>query len=229
MRLDKYLSECGLGTRSEVKSIIKSGKVSVNDIVVKKPNENIDLKDYISCNGEKLEYKQYRYYLINKPKGCVCALKDNLYPTIMEYLQGENIKDCAPVGRLDLDTEGALLVTNDGRLAHKLLNPSKHVKKIYLVTLDKECPESAIKEFEDGIDIGDEKITLPAILNILDDRKTARLMIHEGRFHQVKRMFKAVGCTVIELKRESFGNLTVEGLKLGEYKEILRSDIYIEE
>lgn len=229
MRLDKFLSDCGLGTRSEVKELIKANKVSIDGVIAKKPSEKVDLKAEVICDGKKLEFKQFRYYLINKPKGCVCALKDNLHPTIMEYLLNENIKDCAPVGRLDLDTEGALLITNDGRLAHKMLSPSKHVKKTYLAQLDKNCPQSAVEDFKIGIDIGEEKLTLPAELSILENEKTVRLTIYEGRFHQVKRMFKAVGCTVIELKRESFGNLTIDGLSVGEYKEILRDDIYFEE
>ena len=135
-------------------------------------------------------------------------------------------KDCSPVGRLDLDTEGLLLITNDGRLSHELLSPTHHVSKTYYAKLDKPVPQDAVRLFKDGIDIGDEKPTLPAELDILDeDFPSARLTIYEGRFHQVKRMFKAVGCEVTYLRRESFGSLTLENLPKGEYKKITINEI----
>ena len=151
--------------------------------------------------------------------------QDNVHKTVMEYFPDDiRAKDIAPVGRLDLDTEGLLLFTNDGPLTHHLLSPTHHIPKTYYAILDKEVPESAVELFKSGVDIGDDKPTLPAELVILSD-KEAELTIHEGRFHQVKRMFEAVGCTVTYLKRLSMGSLTLEELQKGEYRKLTEEEV----
>lgn len=230
MRLDKYLAECGFGTRSEVKKYIKAKQITVNGQIAQKPEIKIDENnDKICHKGTPVLYEKYVYYLFHKPAGCVTALKDNLYPTVMDYFPEEiRTKGIAPVGRLDLDTEGLLLLTNDGALTHHLLSPTHHVPKTYYAVLDKEVPERAILEFQNGVDIGDEKLTLPAKLVLLPigtDKEgnsiySAKLTICEGRFHQVKRMFETQGCKVTYLKRISMGNLELGALKKGEYQKI---------
>ncbi len=227
MRLDKFLCDCQLGTRSEVKKIVKAGRVSVNDSVTKASDLKIDEnKDIICLDNKQVFYEKYLYYIFHKPAGCVTANKDNLHKTVMDYMPEECRKDCSPVGRLDLDTEGLLLITNDGRLSHELLSPAHHVIKTYYARLDKPVPEEAVQLFRDGVDIGDDKLTLPADLEILhEDSPAARLSISEGRFHQVKRMFKAVGCEVTYLRRETFGSLELKDLPIGTYKKITIDDI----
>ncbi|SFG31433.1 16S rRNA pseudouridine516 synthase [Lachnospiraceae bacterium C7] len=228
MRLDKFLAEVGVGTRTEVKKIIKKKQILVNGETALKPemkiNENSDVIEY---NGNIIKYQKYYYYLLNKPAGCVTALKDNMFKTVMDCLDSDirKIKGFAPVGRLDKDTEGLLLLTNDGQLTHHLLSPAHHVSKKYYAKLDKKVENDSIELFEKGIDIGDDKPTLPSKLEILEDGYSAYLTITEGRFHQVKRMFKAVGCEVIYLKRVQMGKVTLDGLDIGEYRELTPEEI----
>ena len=226
MRIDKYLADCGIGTRSEVKKYIKAKQITVNGEVVSKPEQKIDENNDVVCfKGEPISYEKYVYYLFHKPAGCVTAKQDNVHKTVMEYFPEEiRAKDIAPVGRLDLDTEGLLLFTNDGPLTHHLLSPTHHIPKTYYAVLDKEVPESAVELFKNGVDIGDDKLTLPAELVILS-AKEAELTIHEGRFHQVKRMFEAVGCTVTYLKRLSMGSLTLGDLENGEYRKLTEDEV----
>lgn len=226
MRIDKYLADCGLGTRSEVKKYIKAKQITANDEVVMKPEQKIDENNDVVCfKGMPISYEKYVYYLLHKPAGCVTAKQDNVHKTVMEYFSEEiRSKDIAPVGRLDLDTEGLLLFTNDGPLTHHLLSPTHHIPKTYYAVLDKEVPESAIELFKNGVDIGDDKLTLPAELVILT-AKEAELTIHEGRFHQVKRMFEAVGCTVTYLKRLSMGSLLLGDLEKGEYRKLTEEEV----
>lgn len=226
LRIDKYLADCGIGTRSEVKKYIKAKQVTVNGVLVAKPEQKIDENiDEVCFKGQLISYEKYVYYLLHKPAGCVTAKQDNVHKTVMEYFPEEiRAKDIAPVGRLDLDTEGLLLFTNDGPLTHHLLSPTHHIPKTYYAVLDKEVPESAIELFKNGVDIGDDKLTLPAELVILSD-KEAELTIHEGRFHQVKRMFEAIGCTVTYLKRLSMGSLTLGALQKGEYRKLSEDEV----
>ena len=226
LRLDKYLCDCGIGTRSEVKKYIKNKQITVNGEVVAKPEQKIDENaDAVCFKGQPINYEKYVYYLLHKPAGCVTAKQDNVHKTVMEYFPDDiRAKDIAPVGRLDLDTEGLLLFTNDGPLTHHLLSPTHHIPKTYYAILDKEVPESAIELFENGVDIGDDKLTLPAELKILSERE-AELTIHEGRFHQVKRMFEAVGCTVTYLKRLTMGSLALGDLKKGEYRKLTEDEV----
>lgn len=237
LRIDKYLADCGIGTRSEVKKYIKAKQITVNGEVVLKPEQKIDEnKDVVCFKGQPISYEKYVYYLLHKPAGCVTAKQDNVHKTVMEYFPEDiRAKDIAPVGRLDLDTEGLLLFTNDGPLTHHLLSPTHHIPKTYYAILDKEVPEAAIELFENGVDIGDDKLTLPAELTIFpvkanetgEDMYSAELTIHEGRFHQVKRMFEAVGCTVTYLKRLSMGGLTLGELKKGEYRKLTGEEIQV--
>ena len=235
LRIDKYLADCGIGTRSEVKKYIKAKQITVNGELVGKPEQKIEeITDVICFKGQPICYEKYVYYLFHKPAGCVTAKQDNVHKTVMEYFPDDiKAKDIAPVGRLDLDTEGLLLFTNDGPLTHHLLSPTHHIPKTYYAILDKEVPHIAIELFEKGVDIGDDKPTLPAELVILDITKdemgnevySAELTIHEGRFHQVKRMFEAVGCTVTYLKRLSMGALVLGELKKGEYRKLTDKEV----
>jgi len=226
MRIDKYLADCGIGTRSEVKKHIKSKQVTINGEAVTKPEQKIDENtDEVCFKGQVIVYEKYVYYLFHKPAGCVTAKQDNVHKTVMEYFPEEiRAKDIAPVGRLDLDTEGLLLFTNDGPLTHHLLSPTHHIPKTYYAVLDKEVPMEAIEQFREGVDIGDDKLTLPAELVILS-KKEAELTIHEGRFHQVKRMFEAVGCTVTYLKRLSMGALILGELEKGKYRKLTEEEV----
>ena len=209
-----------IGSRSQVKDFVKKGWITVNDQVPKssdvKINEDVDV---ITYKGEILRYQQFTYYMLHKPQGVVTATQDNHDKTVMDLLDPTiRKKDFFPVGRLDKDTEGLLLITNDGELAHKLLSPKKHVDKTYLVHLAENISDEAIEKLMTGVDIGEDKPTLPAKAEKLDDRKIT-LTIHEGKFHQVKRMLKAVDNEVIYLKRLTFGALSLdESLEKGQYR-----------
>ena len=225
IRLDKMLCDCGFGTRTEVKKALRQGKATVNGEVVRDGAFKVDEgTDQVCFGGQVVSYEKYSYFLFHKPAGCVTAAHDNRYETVMDYFSDFPQKDLAPVGRLDLDTEGLLLITNDGALAHHLLSPAHHVPKTYYAVLDQEVPSQAIAIFKEGLDIGDEKNTLPAELTILPDR-TALLTITEGRFHQVKRMFEKVGCQVTYLKRLSMGPLELGDLPVGEYRRLTEDEL----
>ena len=234
IRLDKFLADAGYGTRSEVKKQLKSGIVSMNGTVCKKPEEKIDpARDVVTVSGKEVVYEAFSYYLFYKPAGCVTAKSDALHKTVMDYFPEIVRKSCSPVGRLDKDTEGLLLITNDGELNHHLMSPVHHVKKTYYAVLDREVPVSAIQQFAEGVDIGDDKKTLPAELEILPKQMQdtanpvyhANLTISEGRFHQVKRMFETVGCHVVYLKRLSLGNLSLGELNPGEYRRLSEAEV----
>lgn len=225
MRLDKFLTECGLGSRKEVKKLLDNGKIRVNDIIIKNPQTNIKENiDKIEFEGKTLEYKEFRYYIMNKKSGYITATEDPREKTVMELLPDWVIKkDLAPVGRLDKDTEGLLLFTNDGKLAHSLLSPKKHVDKTYYAQLEKEIGEEEIKRLEEGVDIGGY-LTQPAKAKKVGD-KEIELTIREGKFHQVKKMLEAVNNKVIYLKRLTFGKLELNNMELGEVREINLEDI----
>ena len=214
MRLDKYLCETGFGTRSQVKDLLKKGQVMVNGEVVKKPELKInETTDQILCQGEKASYQKNIYLMLHKPAGVVSATEDNREKTVLDLVRPEDRKNgLFPVGRLDKDTEGLLLLTDDGELAHRLLSPKKHVDKTYYAKIDGQVTEEHVKQFREGLDIGDEKKTLPAVLTILLSGPVSEIevTIHEGRFHQIKRMFEAVGCKVTYLKRLSMGSLVLD-------------------
>lgn len=225
MRIDKYLADCGVGTRSEVKKYIKNKSVKVNDHLITKADSKIDeTQDQVYFQNQLLVYEKFVYYIFHKPSACVTAKQDAIHKTVMDYFPDDLRSKLSPVGRLDLDTEGLLLLTNDGEFTHHLLSPSHHVPKTYYAKLDKAIPKEAISLFEEGVDIGDEKLTLPARLQILSE-KEAHLTIYEGRFHQVKRMFEAVGCQVIYLKRLSMDQLNLGDLELGSYRKLSAEEV----
>ena len=224
MRLDKFLSNSGFGSRKDVKQLIKKKLVTVNDKIVTKSDLNINpLTDSIKYDNELIEYKEFHYFLLNKPKGYLSATEDNKQNTVLDLLPEYSYLNLFPVGRLDKDTTGTLLITDDGQLAHSLLSPKKHVDKIYIATLDKDIPPSIIKSFEEGI-ILDNELTLPAKLEIISSN-VGKVTLHQGKYHQVKRMFSSFGLEVIELDRIQFSFLNVNDLPLGKYRELTKEEI----
>lgn len=225
MRLDKFLVECGLGSRKEVKEIISNGEITVNGEVTIVNKQNIDeASDEIRFQDEILTYKKYRYYIMNKKAGYITATEDFREKTVMELLPDWVIKkDLAPVGRLDKDTEGLLLFTNDGKLNHKLLSPKSHIDKTYYVEVENDLRTEDLISLENGVTI-DDYFTMPAQAKKIEDKKLL-LTIREGKFHQVKKMLEAVGNKVLYLKRISFGKLKLNNLELGEVKEVSLEDI----
>ncbi len=228
MRLDKYLTQAGVGTRSQVKEAIRKGLVLVDGIIEKQPEKKIDEEvQEIYFQGERIVHEKLVYYMLNKPAGCVSATTDKYDKTVVELLAAEKRKDLFPVGRLDKDTEGLLLITNDGELAHRLLSPKNHVPKKYLAVLAMDVSTLQKKQLEEGVDIGEKKLTLPSVFEWKDrEKKEAFLTITEGKFHQVKKMFEAVDNKVLFLKRLSMGSLTLdEDLKPGEYRRLTTEEL----
>ena len=224
IRLDKLLADCGLGTRSEVKNIIKAGRVCVDGAVVRDSGFKTDSGTPVTVDGRSIVHEEYQYYMLNKPKGVVSATEDRKEKTVIELITEEKRRDLFPVGRLDKDTTGLLLITNDGALANRLLSPGKHVKKEYLAKLDKavdgQLCSRLVEGFKEGLDIGDDKLTEPADIELLSEDE-ARVVISEGRYHQVKRMFACFDLKVTELKRISMGSLVLdESLAEGEYRRL---------
>lgn len=230
IRLDKYItSQREDLSRSDVKSIVKSGRVSVNDKPVKLYDiKIIPHKDIVTLDGEEIIYKKNIYLMLNKPQGVVCSTKDGLSPTVLSLVPLEyQRKGLFPAGRLDKDTEGFVLITDDGELAHKMLSPKNHVPKVYYVELLDEIQTNYKEKFKEGIILKDEAKCLPSeIFFIEDEPKKCLVVLHEGMFHQVKNMFMAVGNRVEFLKRIQIGGLTLDDkLCKGECIEILHKDI----
>lgn len=224
MRLDKFLANSGIGSRSEVKNYIRKGRIKVDGEIAKSSSLIIDENiNKISFDDEIIDYHEFYYVLINKPKGYVSAVTDNVYPPVTDLVTEYQFAKLFPVGRLDVDTTGTLLLTNDGKLCHRLLSPKYHVDKTYHVITDYDIKEEMIKDFEEGI-ILDGELTLPAKLTILGKRE-AELTIHQGKFHQVKRMFLKYSLKVMELDRKSFAFLNHEDLKIGEYRELNKDEV----
>ena len=224
MRLDKFLANSGIGSRSEVKNYIRKGRIKVDGEIAKSSSLIIDENiNKISFDDEIIDYHEFYYVLINKPKGYVSAVTDNVYPPVTDLVTEYQFAKLFPVGRLDVDTTGTLLLTNDGKLCHRLLSPKYHVDKTYHVITDYDIKEEMIKDFEEGI-ILDGELTLPAKLTILGKRE-AELTIHQGKFHQVKRMFLKYSLKVMELDRKSFAFLNHEDLKIGEYRELSKDEV----
>lgn len=219
MRLDRYLCELNIGSRSQVREFIKKGLVSVNGQVIRSADQRIEEQnDRIAFQGQLLTYQKFVYYMLNKPQGVVSATQDNTAGTVVELLAAEGRKDLFPIGRLDKDTEGLLLLTNDGELAHRLLSPKKHVDKIYQVTIAHALSDENIRQLEQGVDIGEDRLTLPAKVDVLSEN-VIHLTIQEGKYHQVKRMLQAVDNQVTALKRIRFGNIDLdESLAPGDYR-----------
>ena len=230
LRIDKMLANLGFGSRKEVKQLLKSGAVKVDDVVVKDPKQHVDTnKQSVTLNGEVIEYKEFIYLMMNKPQGVLSATEDSAQDTVIDLLELEDqVYEPFPVGRLDKDTEGLLLITNDGQLAHRLLSPKKHVPKTYFAVIDQEVTLEDIKAFAEGVTLDDGYETKPGELKILKSgiRSDIELTITEGKFHQVKRMFEAVGKKVVYLKRISMGPLPLdETLELGEYRELTDDEV----
>lgn len=227
MRLDKYLSNMGIGSRKEVKDYIKKGYVIVNDQVASKPTQQVDENvDTIKFNNEEIIFQEYIYIMMNKPQGVVSATKD-WSDTVIDLLDEKFYnRDIFPAGRLDKDTEGLLLLTNDGKLAHDILSPKKKVNKKYFAKVDKKLDPEDVKIFENGIYLEKENyLTLPAKLEIISDYECF-ITIQEGKYHQVKRMLSSVGKEVTYLKRVAMGDLVLDdSLGLGEYRELTEYEV----
>lgn len=228
MRLDKFLVACEIGSRSQVKNFIKKGLITIDGKVCKDADFKFDENHCeVTYLGQPLKYQQFEYYMLNKPQGVITATQDTHDRTVMDLLTDVQKKELFPVGRLDKDTEGLLLITNDGALAHTLLSPKKHVDKTYLVGLRSSIREEDISMLEKGVDIGEQKRTLPAKVVVLDPLHI-ELTIHEGKFHQVKRMLQTVNNEVTYLKRISFGSLPLDvTLEPGEYRELTEKEVCI--
>ena len=217
MRLDKFLSEAGIATRSELKKIIKAKQVSVNDEIITKADYKInEEKDVVKLLDEVIPYHKFMYYMLYKPAGCISATEGNV-PCVIDLVPNI-VKGLFPVGRLDKDTEGLLLITNDGELGHKLLSPKKHVAKEYYVECRDQLTEEAVKAFESGMELKDGTVFAKAECTHIEDY-SCHLVLHEGKYHEIKRMFLSVGSEVTYLKRIRMKNLILdETLKKGEYR-----------
>ena len=230
MRIDKYLSNMGFGSRKEVKILLKTKAVEVNGEVVRDPKIHVDEHaDQVLVGGEPVAYTEFIYLLMNKPQDVISATEDKYDQTVIDLLAEEDRHfEPFPVGRLDKDTEGFLLLTNDGKLAHELLSPKKHVDKTYYAKIEGIVTEEDIKAFEKGVALDDGYVTKPASLNILESAAFSKieLTITEGKFHQVKRMFESVGKRVVYLKRLSMGPLSLDPeLDLGEYRHLTEEEL----
>lgn len=245
MRLEKYLADCGLGTRSECKALLRRGAVRVNGAVEKNGAAQVTELDHIFYQDRLLTLRKNLYLMFHKPAGCICATKDETQRTVLDYFPKELSKRLLIAGRLDKDTEGFLLLTDDGALIHELMSPKRHVEKTYFFRAYGLLPEDAQEQADEGIDIGDEKPTLPArfrelyvtiehLDKPLPSGQTSRyvtegcLVISEGRYHQVKRMLAALGCRVTYLKRVKIGHVPLdEKLKPGEYRELTEDELFL--
>lgn len=229
-RIDKVLSNLGYGTRKEIKKHMKEGLVKVNEDIVKDPSTKIDPEnDLVLFKESEVNYRKYIYLMLNKPSGYISATEDYLHDTVLELIEEEDLVfNIFPVGRLDKDTEGLLMLTNDGQLAHKVLAPKNRVPKTYYARVSGIVDDNDVEEFKEGVILDDGYKTLPSELKVINSGSISEieLTIYEGKFHQVKRMFESVGKTVIYLKRLSMGNLKLDkNLELGEYREITEEEL----
>ena len=221
MRLDKYLAEMGAGTRKEVRKMIRDGRVSINGQKENDPGRKVMEGEEVCADGAPVVYEKYVYYMLHKPAGVISATDDAREQTVLDLIDEKKRKGLFPVGRLDRDTEGLLLITNDGELAHRLLSPKRHVDKVYFARLDGPVGEEEKKLFAQGLKVDDTLTALPAELEILDGKNEVRVTVREGKYHQVKRMFQAVGREVLYLKRLSMGPLVLdEQLPAGAYRRL---------
>lgn len=230
MRVDKLLSNVGVASRAELKKYCKQGIISVNGKVINNPGIQVDSEnDEVMFNGEKIVYREFIYIMLNKPDGYISATFDKHDPIVLDLIDSSYLVfEPFPVGRLDKDTEGLLVLTNDGQLSHRVLSPKKHVPKTYYAKIQGRVTEEDILAFEKGVILDDGYETMPSQLKILksDDISEIELTIHEGKFHQVKRMFESVDKKVVYLKRISMGKLKLdESLELGEYRELTEEEV----
>ncbi len=225
-RIDKILSSQNIGSRREIKQLVRQGEVLLNGIVVKRPEEKTNPDtDIITVSGMPLKFKRNLYIMMNKPSGVLSATRDNRQQTVLDLIPDElKRRNLFPAGRLDKDTKGLLIITDDGALAHDMLSPAKHVYKLYEAEVDRELTESDCLLFRSGITIGDQSF-LPAEIKLLSSKK-ALVRVHEGKFHQIKRMFEAVDTHVVALKRLRIGDLWLDKALLpGECRELTAEEI----
>ena len=233
MRIDKLLAHSGLGTRKEVKKLLKTKIVAVNEEVVTNPKTHIDPEvDTITVGGKEIVYQEFVYFMLNKPQGVISATEDMMHETVLDLLElQDSLQEPHPVGRLDIDTEGLLILTNDGQLTHQLLSPKRKVDKVYFAEVAGIMTEEDVTAFSEGVTLEDDYEALPAELKIIkteEDAETSvvEITVHEGKFHQVKRMVQSVGKEVTYLKRLSMGPLGLDPtLELGSYRELTKDEI----
>lgn len=243
MRLDKYLADMGVGKRSDIKKNIHAGKVQVAGEIIKDPGFNIPEADAVSTGnaagnsagkpevlylGEPVQYEAFEYYMLNKPAGVISASEDKHQVTVLDLMKERKRSDLYPVGRLDKDTEGLLLITNDGELTHRLLSPKHHTDKVYFARVSGRVTANDVKRFRHGIRYDEDLTALPAVLTILSsgDVSEVETTIQEGKFHQIKKMFLALGKEVLYLKRLSMGPVRLdETLAPGEYRRLTEAEI----
>lgn len=226
MRIDKYISNCGYASRKDVKKLIKNGVVTINGTVCKKAEQQVDENSEVCVEGNKLVYSEFVYLMLNKPQGYISAVYDKKYPVVTDLVDEEYVHfEVFPVGRLDIDTEGLLILSNDGQFAHEMTSPKKNIYKRYFAHLDKPMEEKDIEIFAGGMEFK-EFTAKPAKLEITDNPEEVYIEIAEGKFHQVKRMCERVGKRVVYLKRVAIGGLTLdETLKIGQIKELTKEDL----
>lgn len=229
IRIDKYLSNMGIGSRKDIKKYIKMGRVRINERVIKQSSDFVKINDIVTFDNEVIEYEEFTYIMMNKPQGIISATEDKYQNTVLDILEDRyKNRGLFPAGRLDKDTEGLLILTNNGTLAHNMLSPKKHVTKKYLVKVVGRLGESDVKAFENKIVLEDGYECMSAKLDILesDEESLAIVEIKEGKFHQVKRMFLATDKTVVYLKRISMGPISLdESLRLGEYRNLTAEEL----
>ena len=231
MRIEKFLADMGYGSRKEVKQLLQSGFVWINGVPCRKAGSQVDpTQDEVQVGDTRVRYQKYAYYLLNKPEGIISATEDGYHQTVVDWMGEEYAHwELFPVGRLDIDTTGLLLMTNNGQLAHQLLSPKKKVSKLYQATIQGIVTQADVQQFADGLDLGDF-VTLPAqlmILSVDEQRQQSQIQVEiwEGKFHQVKRMFEAVGKTVMQLHRLSMGPLQLDAnLATGEWRELTTAE-----
>ncbi|MGB8001939.1 MAG: pseudouridine synthase [Anaerobacillus sp.] len=229
MRLDKLLANMGYGTRKEVKKLLKTGVVRVDEEVMKDPKQHVDPeRNLVTVHHETVDYREFIYLMMNKPAGVISATEDEDETVIDILIPEDQVFEPFPVGRLDKDTEGLLIITNDGKLAHHLTSPKHHVPKTYFARINGVVTEEDVGAFQKGVTLDDGYLTKPGELRILEsgEQSEIELTIHEGKYHQVKRMFEAVGKKVIYLQRIKMGEIHLdEDLELGEYRELTEDEI----
>ncbi|MFV0425330.1 MAG: pseudouridine synthase [Bacilli bacterium] len=225
MRLDKLLARRNYGSRKDVKKLIGSKKVLVNNQIIKKSDYKINENDIITIENTSWTYNEFEYIIFHKPSNCVCANSDNIHQTVFDYLPEDFVKDFHIVGRLDIDTEGLVIITNDGKFTHMVISPTNKVGKVYEVHLKEKIRNEYINQFREGIIINDNYQCMSAELEIFDEKK-CYLTIYEGKFHQVKKMFISLQNEVIYLKRLQIGNLQLGTLPIGEYRMMSKEQMY---
>lgn len=229
MRLDKYLADMKVDTRSNLKKAIRKSAVTVNGEIERDPGRHVSETDLICYEGRQIRYEAMQYYLMNKPKGLVSATEDRYQKTVIDLLPEDSRKDLFPVGRLDKDTTGLLLITNDGDLAHRLLQPGKHVDKTYIALVDGKILDKHVKAFAKGLVMDEDWTALPAKLTLLSEEaegSVVEIVIREGKFHQIKRMFEVIGMEVLELTRVKMGPLELDpDLEEGEYRKLSEEEL----